>query len=163
VSLTLRRLVPSDEAAVRGWLEAYLVEHVGWWLRARGRAGDPARIVADRALVDRDWDELLVARAADFVDVAELDGGPAGIVRAALREDRHLGVTDGVLQWLAVDPAVRGRGVATALVQRATAWFDAHGVAAEVFVTDVNAAAVRAYDAAGFTRVDTRMIRPQTR
>jgi ribosomal protein S18 acetylase RimI-like enzyme len=161
VSLTLRRLVASDEAAVRGWLQAYLVEHVGWWLRARGRAGDPARIVADRALVDRDWDELLVARAADFVEVAELDGAPAGIVRAALREDRHLGVTDGVLQWLAVDRAARGLGIATALVDRATAWFDAHGVAAEVFVTEVNTPAARAYEAAGFGRVDVRMIRAQ--
>jgi ribosomal protein S18 acetylase RimI-like enzyme len=159
VSLAFRRLVPADEAVVRRWIEAYIVEHVGWWLQARGLDGDPAQVVRERGLVQRDWEELLVARAADFVVVAELDGAPAGIVRAALREDRHLGVRGGVLQWLAVDPAARGRGVAGALIQRATDWFDAHGASAEVFVTDVNAAAVRAYERAGFRAVDVRMLR----
>jgi ribosomal protein S18 acetylase RimI-like enzyme len=163
VSLAFRRLVPGDEAAVRGWIEAYLVEHVGWWLDARGLQGDPADLVRERGLVDRDWEELLVARAGDFVVVAEVDGAPAGIVRAALREDHHLGIRGGVLLWLAVDPSARGRGVATALVQRATDWFDAHGASAEVFVTDANAAAMRAYERAGFRTVDTRMLRPQAR
>jgi ribosomal protein S18 acetylase RimI-like enzyme len=161
VSLAFRRLVPGDEAAVRGWIEAYLVEHVGWWLDARGLQGDPADLVRERGLVDRDWEELLVARAGDFVVVAEVDGAPAGFVRAALREDHHLGIRGGVLQWLAVDPNARGRGVAAALVQRATDWFDAHGASAEVFVTDANAAAMRAYERAGFRTVDTRMLRPQ--
>jgi ribosomal protein S18 acetylase RimI-like enzyme len=159
VSLAFRRLVPGDEAAVRGWIEAYLVEHVGWWLAARGLAGDPARLVRERGLVDRDWEELLVARAADFVVVAERDGAPVGIVRAALRDDPHLGVRGGVLQWLAVDPGARGRGVATALVQRATDWFDAHGASAELFVSDSSAAARRAYERAGFRVADARMIR----
>jgi ribosomal protein S18 acetylase RimI-like enzyme len=161
VSFAFRRLVPGDEAAVRGWIEAYLVEHVGWWLDARGLQGDPADLDRERGLVDRDWEELLVARAGDFVVVAEVDGAPAGIVRAALREDHHLGIRGGVLQWLAVDPSARGRGVATALVQRATDWFDAHGASAEVFVTDANATAMRVYERAGFRTVDTRMLRPQ--
>lgn len=163
MSLAFRRLVPSDEAAVRGWLEAYLVEHVGWWLQARGLDDDAAQLVRERQLVDRDWEELLVARAADFVVVAELDGAPVGIVRAALREDRHLGTRGGVLQWLAVAAGARGQGVATALIQRATEWFDAHGVSAELFVTAVNATAVRAYERAGFRVVDTRMIRVSER
>jgi ribosomal protein S18 acetylase RimI-like enzyme len=163
VSLAFRRLVPGDEAAVRGWIEAYLVEHVGWWLAARGLDSEPADVVRQRGLVDRDWNELLVARAADFVVVAELDGTPVGIVRAALREDQHLGVRGGVLQWLAVDPSARGRGVAAALVQRATDWFDAHGASAEVFVTDANTAAMRAYERSGFRAVDTRMLRPRAR
>jgi ribosomal protein S18 acetylase RimI-like enzyme len=150
-------------AAVRSWIEAYLVEHVGWWLAARGLEGEPADLVRERGLVDRDWEELLVARAADFVVVAEVDGAPAGIVRAALREDHHLGIRGGVLQWLAIDPSARGRGVATALVQRATDWFDAHGASAEVFVTDANATAMRVYERAGFRTVDTRMLRPQAR
>jgi ribosomal protein S18 acetylase RimI-like enzyme len=160
VSLTFRRLVDSDEAAVRGWLGEYLEQHVAWWLQARGLDDDPAQLVRERRLVDRDWEELLVARAADFVVVAEVDGAPAGIVRAALREDRHLGTRSGVLQWLAVDADARGRGIATALVDRVTAWFDAHGVSGEVFVTATNAAAVHAYERAGFQAVDTRMIRP---
>ena len=42
MSLAFRRLVPGDEAAVRGWIEAYLVEHVGWWLAARGLDGEAA-------------------------------------------------------------------------------------------------------------------------
>jgi GNAT superfamily N-acetyltransferase len=159
VSLTFRRLVDSDEAAVRGWLQDYLEQHVAWWLEARGLDDDAARLVRERELVDREWEELVVARAADFVVVAEVDGAPSGIVRAALREDRYLGVRSGVLQWLAVDAGARGRGVATALVERVTAWFDAHGVSGEVFVTAVNAAAVRAYERAGFQAVDTRMLR----
>jgi ribosomal protein S18 acetylase RimI-like enzyme len=163
VSLAFRRLVPTDEATVRGWIEAYLIEHVGWWLAARGLDDDPATLVAQRALVEREWQELLVARAADFVAVADLDGAAAGIVRAALREDHYLGIRSGVLQWLAVDPRARRRGVATALVQRATDWFDAHEASAEVFVTDTNAAAMRAYERAGFQTVDTRMIRPRHR
>jgi len=68
-----------------------------------------------------------------------------------------------VLQWLAVDPSARDRGVGTALVQRATDWFDAHGASAELFVTDANAAARRAYERAGFRSVDTRMLRPRAR
>jgi len=163
VSLTFRRLVSSDKAAVRRWLQAYLEEHVGWWLEARGLPGDPADVVRAQGLVDRDWDELLVARAADFVLVAERQGEPVGIVRAALRDDHQTGVRGGVLQWLAVDPDARGQGIAKALIEQVTAWFDAHGVSAEVFVTEANAAAVRAYEAAGFRAVDTRMIRPRSR
>jgi ribosomal protein S18 acetylase RimI-like enzyme len=162
VSLAFRRLVDSDEPVVCDWLEAYLVEHAAWWLDARGIASDPTQLVHDRGLVDRDWDELLIARAADFVQVAELDGRPAGIVRAALREDRHLGFTEGVLQWIAVAPEARGQGVATALVQLVTQWFDAHGVSGELFVTAANTTAVRAYERAGFRPVDTRMLRPRS-
>jgi ribosomal protein S18 acetylase RimI-like enzyme len=163
VSLSFRRLVSSDEAAVRHWLQSYLEEHVAWWLEARGLPGDPAAVVQARGLVDRDWDELLVARAADFVLVAESDGQPVGIVRAALRTDHQVHARAGVLQWLAVDPQARGQGIGRALIAQVTAWFDAHGVSSEVFVTDANAAAVRAYEAAGFRAVDTRMIRPQAR
>ncbi len=163
MSLTFRRLVASDEAAVRGWLEPYLVEHVGWWLEARGVDGDAATLVRERRLVDRDWDELVAAAATDFVAVAERGGRPVGIVRAAVREDRHLHLDGGVLQWLAVDRSARGEGVATALVARAGAWFDARGVSSEVFVTDANAAAVRAYETAGFRRVDARLVRPRAR
>jgi ribosomal protein S18 acetylase RimI-like enzyme len=162
VSLAFRRLVDADEPVVRGWLEAYLTEHAGWWLAARDIAVDPAQLVRERGLVDRDWEELVTARAADFVQVAELDGRPAGIVRAALREDRHLGLREGVLQWIAVDPAARGQGVAGALVERVTQWFDAHGVSGELFVTAENAVAVRAYERAGFRAVDVRMLRPRS-
>jgi ribosomal protein S18 acetylase RimI-like enzyme len=119
--------------------------------------------VRAQRLVDRDWNELLVARAADFVLVAERDGEPVGIVRAALRQDHQTHVQGGVLQWLAVDPDARGQGIAKALIEQVTVWFDAHDVSSEVFVTAANAAAVRAYDAAGFRAVDTRMVRPRAR
>jgi GNAT superfamily N-acetyltransferase len=144
---------------VRLWLHAYLLEHVEWWLQARGLDGDAAAVVDERGLVDRDWAELTAAAEADFVEVAERDGAAVGVVSAAVREDRHLRVESGVLQWLAVDPAARGQGVARALVARAGAWFDARGVSAEVFVTAANTAAVRAYADAGFAAIDTRMIR----
>ncbi len=159
MTLAFRHLAGDDEVAVRGWLEAYLVEHLGWWLDARGIDRDPAAMVRERGLVQRDWQQLSHAAREDFVEVAELDGTAVGVVQAALREDRHLGVVDGVLQWLAVAPQARGVGVGTALVARATDWFDARGVGGEVFVTAANAAAVRAYEAAGFRTVDTRMIR----
>ena len=161
MSLTFRRLVDADEPAVRGWLQAYLEEHVAWWLRARGIDADAAALVAERGLVKRDWQELLVARAADFVQVAERDGEPVGIVRAALREDPYLGLDQGVLQWVAVAPAARGQGIGAELVARALQWFDAHGVSAELFVSAPNVAAVRAYERAGFRPADSRMLRPR--
>ena len=71
MSLTFRRLAASDEAAVRGWLHAYLVEHVEWWLQARGLEGDAPAVVRGRALVDRDWAELIAAAATALLLVAK--------------------------------------------------------------------------------------------
>lgn len=163
--VTFRPVVAADEELVRGWLQLYLEQHVAWWLAARGLEGEPAEVVARRGLVTRDWTAILADAGGDpgehLVEIAELAARPAGLVRAAVRPDRYLGVRGGVLEWLAVDPAHRGRGLAAVLVQRASAWFDASGVeGAELFVTNENAAAMRAYARAGFRPVDTRMFRP---
>jgi GNAT superfamily N-acetyltransferase len=165
-----RRLADADEPVVREWLRIYLEEHAAWWLEGRGLAGevDPAEIVARRGLVTRDWTEFATAARGDdddrLVEVAQVGGAPAGMVAAVIRPDHQLGLRGGVLQWLFVDPAHRGTGLAGLLVARATAWFDARDVqGAELFVTAANAGAVRVYERAGFAPVDHRLFRPAVR
>ena len=155
--LRLRSLLPSDRPAVAGWLAVYLAEHQAWWTRAYGQA--PTSELS--ALVARDWQELEEA-ASDtgrLVAVAELDGAPLGIVQARTRPDRYMGFRVGVLDWIYVDAAARGRGVSGQLMTHALAWMDAQDVQGrEVFVTAENTAAVALYRRHGFAVVDFRML-----
>ena len=154
-----RPLLSSDRAAVEAWLGAYLAEHQAWWTRASGQA--PVSELS--ALVARDWHDLedAASDSARLVAVAELDGVPLGIVQAKTRVDRYMGFRVGVLDWICVDTAARGRGVSGALMSHALAWMDAQDVRGrEVFVTAENAAAVALYRRHGFTVVDFRMLAP---
>ena len=161
----LRPLEPeADEEVVRAWLEPFIVQHVRAWAAARGMTVDAGALVDERSLVEREWHDVAAAAAdpSRLAEMAELEGRPAGIVVAALREDPWLGVVGGVLEWFAVDPACRGRRLGSALAQRAAAWFDERGATgAEVYVTATNAASMAACRAAGFRPVDARLLRPR--
>jgi GNAT superfamily N-acetyltransferase len=110
----------------------------------------------------RDWDDLLAPAEVKLCDVAcDEAGTPVGVIMAEVRPDRHLRVPAVIIQWIAVAPEARGRGLSAPLLQRALSWGAEHGAtSAEVFVTAANAAAVRAYERAGFAPVDVRMMRP---
>lgn len=157
----LRPLEPTDETTVKAWLEPYLTEHLMWWTAAYGTA--PRHSL--ETLVGREWDDAFTnSRAAEgFVCVAETTG-PLGVVSAALREDRYMGVTVGVLSWLYVAEASRGTGVSSRLMDAAEGWMSAQGVQGrEVFVTSENVAAVRLYERFGYRVVDARMLGPVPR
>ncbi|MCY0989278.1 GNAT family N-acetyltransferase [Nannocystis sp. ILAH1] len=92
-----------------------------------------------------DWRRQLV-ELATFVAVVE--GGDAGMVRAA----RHEVEPDtGELLSMWVAPAARGRGVGDALVDAVVAWARAEGLRRLVLdVGDANAAAIALYARNGF-------------
>lgn len=164
VAHCFRPLRADDEDAVRAWLAGYLEQHVAWWSAAAGLAIDPREHVDRHGLVQREWLELLAgASAPDAALVEVLHDDPsaaaAGIVHAAVAEDRYLRRPVGRLLWVAVDPRRRGDGLGTALMARAVDWFAARSViGAEVFVTALNEPAVAAYRRAGFAVVDHRML-----
>ena len=144
---------------MEAWLAAYLAEHQAWWTRAYGQA--PVSTVSE--LVARDWHDLESAAsdAERLVAVAEQGGAPLGIVQAKTRVDRYMGFRVGVLDWIYVDAAARGRGVSGRLMAHALAWMDTQEVRGrEVFVTAENASAVALYRRHGFTVVDFRLLAP---
>ena len=160
--MTLRPLQADDEATLRVWLAAFLSQHQTWWAEGYGRV--PAADLSE--LVEREWQELQVAATSEHRLVAVLehvgqngDRQALGIVQAGIRADRTLGFQIGVLQWIYLDPAARGRGLADDLMRRALAWMDTQGVSGhEVFVTALNPAAVRLYRRHGFEVADYRML-----
>ena len=142
---------------MRAWLRAYVAEHEGWWRAARGLPDHLGAIDEQR-----EWDDLLARGDAKLVDVLLGDHEePIGIVIAEVGPDRHLRVPTLTVQWIAVAPEARGRGLSARLLDHALRWGAARGaLSAQVNVTAANAAAVRAYERTGFTTVDLRMIRP---
>jgi ribosomal protein S18 acetylase RimI-like enzyme len=155
--VTLRSLAADDEVGVCGWLTDFYRQHQDWWATGYGQ-----RPVADVAgLVGREWQELDLAANSphSLVAVIEDDGRAAGIVQAGIRADRTMGFRIGVLQWIYLDPAARGQGLADRLMRHALAWMDQQGVSGrEVFVTALNPAAVRLYRRHGFEVADYRML-----
>lgn len=127
------------------------------------RAGDLGWIVHRNGVVYADeygWDasyEALVARiAADYIDhhdpqreagwIAEIDGEPVGAVLCARKDDRTA-----QLRLLLVEPAARGSGVGSRLVEECVRFARRAGYADLVLWTnDVLAAARRVYERAGF-------------
>lgn len=152
----LRRLGADDAPTVQRWLRTYLGEHLAWWAEAYGRAPESSL----DGLVRRDWDDLLEAGASDAAFVRVLEGAsPLGIVSARTQADRFMGFEVGVLSWIYVDEAARGRGAADALMEAAGAWMHGQGVEGrQVFVTIANPAAVRLYERHGYRTVDYRML-----
>ena len=95
---------------------------------------------------------LFEADAPDeFTRVALCDGAPAGYVRARVDEQWREGYVD----FLAVAPAARRHGVATALLRAAVAWsFAQPGVQAVTLTARDDRSAARAlYGSFGFRRV----------
>lgn len=154
-----------DAEIVWGWLREQLVWHIGEWARACDLGWEAADIdarIRDGRLLEKEWTELLTASEAEdsLVRLArDLSGRPLGAIYATTRPDPYLGLPVGVLSWLHVDPAARGQGLARPLIQAALDWYAERGLPlAEVYVTAVNAAAVRAYTRGGFEIVDHRML-----
>jgi GNAT superfamily N-acetyltransferase len=89
----------------------------------------------------------------EFTRIALLDGAPAGYVRAHF--DAHW--REGYVDFLAVEPAARRRGVAAALLRAAVDWSLAQPGAQAVTLTvrDDRAAARALYESLGFRRVRT--------
>jgi RimJ/RimL family protein N-acetyltransferase len=110
------------------------------------------------ALSDQHWRGLTAASAR----------GEERVSYVAEEDDRWHGTASGVLDldgtmvevvsvW--VDPAWRGRGLATALIEPVIAWAVANGATrATLWVHDQNEAAIRVYERLGFERTDRRQI-----
>lgn len=86
---------------------------------------------------------------------ARLEAVPLNLV--ARRAGEHVGMTSGVVDgddaelismW--VDPAVRGQGVARALIEAVVSWAEAAGRSTHLMVRSDNARAIAAYQKAGF-------------
>ncbi len=116
---------------------------------AAGRSDDPALVAIWRSAVDAthdflsdiDRDEIEKHLAADYfpavrLTVAEIDGRPVGFS----------GVVDGDLAMLFIDAHERGRGIGTALLDRAIE----HDDVATVDVNEQNTSAVGFYLHRGF-------------
>ena len=140
-------------------------------LRGDAPAHDVRAVAADAdwaahaRLKEADWDEAAVSRGLrDVADVgaqmarvdraksppatwwlAFVDGTPRGYVASFAGPD---GV--GQVEDLYVDPAVRRRGLATALIHRAVADCRARGAGPVLIVADVNDTPKRMYAAMGF-------------
>ena len=120
--------------------------------RAR-RADRVGALCLDQLCFDDFWqldeislEEALTATASSRFRVVG-DDAPVGYAITG-RSGRH-----GYLQRLAVHPAHRGRGVATALVLDGLRWVRRHGVSRAVVNTqESNVAAVRLYEGLGFRR-----------
>lgn len=165
MTVELTDLQPDDVERIWPWL----IEHLRWHLRTWSEALDlgwddqaiDARMRAGR-LVEGEWVQVCTAAEDDasLVRVARVDGVVVGLVVADRRHDRYLGLDLGVLSWIYVDPAHRGTGVGTALMDEATGWMAREGLrASEVFLAASNEAAVRRYRAHGYRVVDHRMFR----
>ncbi|MBP3977684.1 GNAT family N-acetyltransferase [Microbacterium sp. BLY] len=110
--------------------------------------GDPAE--PEGGLPERYRPEVrdpATAYAGGRVLVAEIDGGPVGVVIAL----PHAGYTEIKRLW--ADPTVRGRGVGSALLDAVLR--EAEG-AVQLSVWDWRDAAIRLYTSRGFRPVDAR-------
>jgi GNAT superfamily N-acetyltransferase len=140
-ALVLREPGPGDLGwIVRAHGELYAREH-GWDLSFEAMV---ARIVAD--LVDEH------DPARDRIWIAELDGRPVGCIACVHGDDAGTAK----LRLLLVDPAARGRGLGSRLVDECIAFARTTGARRMVlFTVDVLVAARRIYEAAGFVLVDS--------
>lgn len=163
--LTLRSLLPSDMQTVESWLRDYVQQHRAWWKSAYGAEPKSTldEVVASELgdlVKDAERDEYFVRLLAAETVPGAANGSPAGIVIARLQLDRFMGLQIGTLSWIYVDPLARGSGAANQLMEAAESWFterDAEG--RMVFVTEVNAQAVRLYERHGYKVVDHRMLK----
>lgn len=114
----------------------------------------------ERALTFTDdyWRELTVesARGEDRVYFVAEDGDRwYGLAGGLLAPDATM--VEVVSVW--VDPACRGQGVATALIEPVVAWGVAGGATqASLWVHDENETAIRLYERLGFERTDQRQV-----
>lgn len=162
--VSLGPLEHEDALIVRRWLGVFLRQHNRTWVDARGLGwSDPeidAQVVATDLVTDH-WSWLVRASSRDtsLVRIARVDGVPVGCVSASARLDDYLRTQTGVLDWVYVDPAVRGRRIGTLLVDEARAWMRARGLRSVVVnVLADNAPAMALYRSAGLAIADVRMM-----
>ncbi len=111
--------------------------------RVRQLAGEIYPAFAETMLKDRQFLTL----------VAEDNGFVAGYVTAAVNKGltQATGTTVGNILLLSVDKAYRGKGVGTALVEKATAYLCANGASIVTVVTDLyNIPAISVYEECGY-------------
>ncbi len=160
----IRPLTEADSQNVCGWLEEWLLEHIGGWVKYYGLSWNDDQIAAHilkHSLVEREWNEILNASNDKncLVRVSEIGTEAIGIIYAEFVDDRYLRLPVGVISWLYVVPLWRGARKATGLIAQAQAWHAERGaIAAEAFVTIGNTSAMRSYAKAGFETVDARLV-----
>lgn len=103
----------------------------------------------------RTWDEYDLVRFfsedGEFCLVAELDGRIVGFVLGTLIEKRRSAWVYGYLQWLAVDPSIKRKGIGTRLLDRLTDLFIEHGARMMMVDTEVeNEEAIAFFGKKGF-------------
>jgi GNAT superfamily N-acetyltransferase len=117
--------------------------------RVLGPSGVFAALYPDWRAEQRRAVEAALAGARMHVWVAEVDGVVAGFVAAILADE-----TVGEVHMVAVDPPLQRRGIATALLDVATAWIAGQGRPVALISTGGDPGhdpARRAYERAGFT------------
>lgn len=153
-----------DALVVRRWLAVFLRAHNRSWVDARALGWSDAEIDAQVVVTDLvtdHWARLIRAAARDtsMVRVARIDGVPVGCVSASSRMDDYLLTHTGVLDWVYVDPSVRGRRIGALLMAEARRWMRARGLRSMmVSVLADNAAAMALYRSAGLVVADVRMM-----
>lgn len=161
-------LEQGDGLTLRRWLGTFLRAHNRAWVDARGLGWSDAEIDAQVVATDLvgdhwAWLQRAAVRPTDVVLVARRGSLVVGCVWAGERLDDHLRTPTGVLNWIYVDPAVRGERVGRRLVDAAKRWMADRGLrSVMVSVLDDNAAARALYQSAGLQVADVRMMGPLT-
>jgi ribosomal protein S18 acetylase RimI-like enzyme len=128
-------------------------------------AFDPARFLAPGAGVEEGYAWFLKSQLEEddvVVFVAEAGGAVVGYVYAGLEPMswKELREAAGFIHDVVVDPAARGHGIATRLVERAAAWLEERGAPRVMLWTaERNPTAQRLFERAGFRRTMIEMTR----
>ncbi|WP_104166879.1 GNAT family N-acetyltransferase [Cryobacterium sp. N22] len=141
MSIELRAVSADDWRAWRSvWLAALTDSPGAFGSRLRDWADAP----------DGRWrDRLSIAGAIDLLAVDADGNAPVGMATGTPPQERE-GRAELISMW--VDPAVRGRGVATALITAIASWAESTGAASlALSVMPDNVAARRTYETNGFT------------
>ena len=155
-SILIRRAEPGDESAL-GWLGAALV-------RAH-HAFDALRFLTPGAGLEDGYAHFLRTQLAEedvAIFVAERAGAVVGYVYAGIepRSWKELRDVAGFIHDVVVDPAARGAGVGTRLIETAAAWLASRGVARVMLWTaEENVDAQRLFEHLGFRRTMIEMTR----
>jgi len=126
---------------------------------------DQQRFIAPRGNPEEGYGRFLGSQLHDadaVVYVAERGGAVVGYVYASLEPHSWKELRDaaGFIHDVLVDEAHRGAGIASALIEAASAWLKAHGAPRVMLWTaERNHAAQRLFEQAGFRRTMIEMTR----